>query len=192
MSKRLIFLLGGARSGKSYYAEQWAQKNGKNVLFVATAQAFDDEMRERIAHHRAERPAHWQTLEAPLDTAQALAERLVSKRFDIVLIDCLTLLASNLLLTLPEDCTQDEANTVIVDEVTRLLDIYETSSAAWLIVSNEVGLGVVPPTRLGRVYRDALGRANQRVAQAADEVLLLVAGLSWRLKMSGSLPPNTL
>jgi adenosylcobinamide kinase/adenosylcobinamide-phosphate guanylyltransferase len=185
MSKRLIFLLGGARSGKSYYAEQWARENGNHVLYVATAQAFDDEMRERIARHREERPAHWQTLEAPLEAPQAIAEQLAESAFDTVVIDCLTLLASNLLLNLPDDCSQDEANAVILDEVVNLLAVCESSSATWVIVSNEVGMGVVPPTRLGRFYRDALGRANQRVAQAASDVLLLVAGLPWSLKSPG-------
>ncbi len=186
MSKRLIFLLGGARSGKSQYAERWAREHGQQVLFVATAQAFDDEMRERIANHQAARPAHWQTLEAPLAPADAIAHSLEAAVCDTVLIDCLTLLASNLLLTLPDDCTQADADAAILDEVAKLLKVYQQSSATWLIVSNEVGMGVVPPTRLGRFYRDALGRANQRLAQVADEVLLLVAGLSWSLKAPGN------
>lgn len=184
MTRKLIFLLGGARSGKSYYAEQWARSHGDQVLFVATAQAFDDEMRERIARHRSERPAHWHTLEAPQRTAEKIGETLEKAAYDTVLIDCVTLLASNVLLTLPDDCSQDDANEAILREVNALLEVYGKSSATWLVVSNEVGMGVVPPSRLGRFYRDALGRANQRIAQAADEVLLLVAGLSWALKRS--------
>jgi adenosylcobinamide kinase/adenosylcobinamide-phosphate guanylyltransferase len=180
MGKQLIFLLGGARSGKSSYAEQWAKENGENVLFVATAQAFDDEMRERIATHRASRPTNWGTLEAPLNVATSI--RTHSSGYDTVLVDCLTLLASNTLLQLPEDCTQTDADAAILGEVDGLLDAYHESTATWLIISNEVGMGVVPPYRLGRFYRDALGRANQRIAQHADDVLLLVAGLPWRLK----------
>lgn len=182
MSKRLIFLLGGARSGKSSYAEQWARDQGGQVLFVATAQAFDDEMRARITRHRQERPAHWQTLEAPTQTAHALAAVLSGSTSDTILLDCITLLAANILLALPEETSQEEVNELVLAEIDQLLAVYEQSNATWLVVSNEVGMGVVPPTRLGRLYRDALGRANQRIAQRADEVVLLVASLPWRLK----------
>lgn len=182
MGKKLIFLLGGARSGKSYYAEQWAIEHGKRVLFVATAQAFDDEMRERIAHHQSTRPEYWHTLEEPLDVSSAIATALAEGQYDTVLLDCITLLASNLLLTLPEDCTQEDANERILMQIDALLSVVSQSNITWLVISNEVGMGIVPPSRLGRLYRDALGRANQRFAQAADEVLLLVAGLPWSLK----------
>ncbi len=180
MAKRLIFLLGGARSGKSRYAEQWARRNAERALFVATAEAHDEDMRRRIAEHRQERPAHWHTLEAPRDTARQIAA--CSAGHDTLLLDCLTLLTSNILLTLPEGATQTEANDAVLREVERLLAVYADSDATWLVVSNEVGMGVVPPTRLGVLYRDMLGRANQRLAEAADEVLLLVAGIPWRLK----------
>lgn len=180
MAGRLIFLLGGARSGKSRYAETWAREQGGNVLFVATAQAFDDEMRERIARHRQERPAGWTTVEAPRQTGAAIQAALAGH--DTVLVDCITLLASNVLLALPEDVAQDAVNRAVLAEIDALLAVQAASAATWLVVSNEVGMGVVPPTRLGRFYRDALGYANQRLAQAADEVLLLVAGLAWRLK----------
>lgn len=180
MGRQLIFLLGGARSGKSTYAEQWAQTHGKEVLFVATAQAFDDEMHERIAAHRASRPASWQTLEAPLNVGAAIQR--VTAPHDTLVLDCLTLLASNALLTQADSCTQAEADAAVSAEVEALLRAYQRSQATWLVISNEVGMGVVPPYRLGRLYRDALGRANQRFAQAADEVLLLVAGLPWKLK----------
>lgn len=179
---KLILLLGGARSGKSHYAETWAQEHGGQVLFVATAQAFDDEMRERIARHRAERPSNWQTLEAPLATGKAVHEALQAGTFDVVLLDCITLLASNILLSLPDACTQDDVSAAILVEIDSLLDTIAQSDATWLMVSNEVGMGIVPPTRLGRFYRDGLGRANQRLAQAAHQVLLLVAGLPWALK----------
>jgi adenosylcobinamide kinase/adenosylcobinamide-phosphate guanylyltransferase len=149
---------------------------------VATAQAFDEEMRIRIDRHRQERPAHWRTLEAPLHAGASLAPRLDGNAYDTVLLDCITLLAANILLALPEEATQDEVNHAVLDEIERLLQVYAQSSATWLVVSNEVGMGVVPPTKLGRLYQDALGRANQRIAQCADEVLLLVAGLPWKLK----------
>ncbi|MBA3533785.1 MAG: bifunctional adenosylcobinamide kinase/adenosylcobinamide-phosphate guanylyltransferase [Ardenticatenales bacterium] len=182
MGKRLILLLGGARSGKSRLAEQWADEQGQNVLFVATAQAFDADMQERIARHRAERPTHWQTLEAPLAVSHALQP--VMQSYDTVVVDCITLLASNVLLTLPEDCTQAMATNAVLEEIEALLASYQDSEATWIVVSNEVGMGIVPPSTLGRLFRDALGRANQRLASVADEVVLLVAGLPWWLKNS--------
>jgi adenosylcobinamide kinase/adenosylcobinamide-phosphate guanylyltransferase len=182
MGQRLIVLLGGARSGKSSYAEQWARERGGGVLFVATAQAFDDEMRERITRHQQERPAHWQTLEAPVATGPVITAALSTTPAETVLVDCVTLLAANVLLALPEACPQETVTDAVLAEVEALLAAYAASDATWLFVSNEVGMGVVPPTRLGRFFRDALGRANQRLAGQADEVLLLVAGLPWRLK----------
>ena len=180
MARRLILLLGGARSGKSHYAETWAREHGKRVLFVATAQATDADMQGRIADHRATRPPAWQTLEAPNDTARQIAACPLAH--DTLILDCITLMTSNILLSLPDSVSQQEANEAALCEVDRLLDLHQRSAATWLLVSNEVGMGVVPPTRLGVLYRDMLGRANQRVAEAADEVLLLVAGIAWRLK----------
>jgi adenosylcobinamide kinase / adenosylcobinamide-phosphate guanylyltransferase len=180
MDRQLMFVLGGARSGKSTYAQEWAQQHGREVLFVATAQAYDDDMRQRIARHRNDRPAHWHTLEVPLNVADAI--RAQTLPHDTVVIDCLTLLASNVLLSLPEDADQDTVNAAVLAEVDALLSAYATSSASWLIVSNEVGMSVVPPTRLGNLFRDALGRANQRLASQSDQVVLLVAGLPWYLK----------
>lgn len=182
MSK-LILLLGGARSGKSSTAERMAHDIGsENVLYIATAQAFDDEMRERIAKHRAERPQGWQTLEAPLNVAEHL--KTITPLPAVILLDCITLLASNALLALPdpENTSQEAANHAILQEIDMLIDRIAASERTWLVVSNEVGMGVVPPYRLGRLYRDALGAANQRLASIADEVFLLVAGLPWRLK----------
>jgi adenosylcobinamide kinase/adenosylcobinamide-phosphate guanylyltransferase len=180
--KRLIFLLGGARSGKSTYAENWARDHGDRVLFVATAQAFDDEMRDRITRHRVTRPAIWHTLEAPRDTGAAIQNALQTNSFDTVIVDCITLLATNALLALPDGAGQAAADAAILAEIDALIAAYHAADATWLVVSNEIGMGVVPPTRLGRFFRDSLGRANQRLAGAADEVLLLVAGLPWQLK----------
>jgi adenosylcobinamide kinase/adenosylcobinamide-phosphate guanylyltransferase len=186
VSKRLILLLGGARSGKSAYAENWARTHGRRVLYVATAEALDGEMRDRIAHHRASRPAAWRTLEAPRDVGRAIRERAAGESFDTLVLDCVTLLASNVLLALPEDANQAAVDAALRAEIDDLLAAYSAGNATWLVVSNEVGLGVVPPSRLGRLYRDALGRANQRLAAAADRVLLLVAGLPWELKPPGA------
>ena len=180
MSKKLIFLLGGARGGKSHYAEQWARVYGKQVLFVATAEASDSDMAARIAAHRAQRPAGWHTLEAPRQVPQRIAA--CALPHDTLLLDCLTLLTSNVLLGLPKKSSQKEADKATLREIEALLEVYERSDATWLVVSNEVGMGVVPPSRLGVLFRDMLGRANQRVAERADEVLLMVAGLPWKLK----------
>lgn len=183
MAKRLTLILGGARSGKSSYAEQLATARRGNVLYLATAQAWDDEMATRIANHRAQRPAGWQTVEAPQQVATTLATALSTlPPTGVILLDCLTLLASNVIIALPEDCSEAQATAALKDEVDALLQLYQTQDLAWIIVSNEVGLGVVPPYPLGRVYRDALGRANQQLAQVADDVLFMVAGLPMVVK----------
>jgi adenosylcobinamide kinase/adenosylcobinamide-phosphate guanylyltransferase len=174
---KITFILGGARSGKSHYAQQLASQRGKNVLFIATAQAFDAEMQQRITAHQQERPQHWRTLEVPLNVSQALAHHRYPA--EIILLDCLTLLVSNILLASGTEENVDEQRvTEAVDrEVNELLDWVATHSADWIIVSNEVGLGLVPPYPLGRVYRDVLGRANQKIAAKAEEVFFMVAGL---------------
>jgi adenosylcobinamide kinase/adenosylcobinamide-phosphate guanylyltransferase len=178
MTNRFTFILGGARSGKSAYAQKLAAERGRDVLYVATAQAGDDEMAARIAAHRAERPPHWRTLEAPRGVGLALR----GVQADVILLDCLTLLANNVLVPLPEPVTEADAVAALDVEVDGLLAACAEGGAGWIVISNEVGLGLVPPYPLGRVYRDALGRANQRVAARADEVLFMVAGLPMRVK----------
>ena len=176
----MTLITGGARSGKSALAERIAAR-GKRVLYVATAEGRDEEMRRRIAAHRAARPAHWDTLEEPLDLAEAL--RCVHRRYDTVLIDCLTLWVSNLLLRQePLGARERTGDEGILDAARQLLDLAAGSVACWIMVSNEVGLGVVPPSPLGRAYRDALGRVNQLVAARAREVYLMVAGLPMQVK----------
>jgi adenosylcobinamide kinase / adenosylcobinamide-phosphate guanylyltransferase len=177
---KLVLILGGARSGKSRTAERMAAElGGEQVLYIATAEACDEEMRERITLHQTNRPAAWQTLEAPQDVAGRLQGMQLP---EVVVLDCITLLASNLLLSLPDDCLQVDANQAVLQEIDNLLARQHTSASTWIMVSNEVGMGIVPPYRLGRLYRDVLGTANQRLALAANEVLLMVAGLPWRLK----------
>ena len=180
MDGALTLILGGARSGKSRYAEQAAPQLGQRVLFVATAEPGDEEMRARIAAHRAARPQDWTTLEAALDVGRAMQG--VAQDYDVVLLDCLTLLASNVLLRLGERVDETTAEAALMAEIDALLVAYRARRAHWLIISNEVGLGLVPPYPLGRVYRDLLGRANQRLAAEADNVLFLVAGLPLVLK----------
>ncbi len=176
---QLILILGGARSGKSAYAERLAQERGGAVLFVATAAAGDEEMAQRIAAHRADRPAAWQTLEAPTGVAAAIAA--CDSAADILLLDCVTLLVSNLLLA-REAAGEAAIGRAIDAEIEALLAAIAVMEATWIVVSNEVGMGLVPPYPLGRAYRDLLGRANARLAARADRAYLLVAGLALDLK----------
>ncbi|MDE2992088.1 MAG: bifunctional adenosylcobinamide kinase/adenosylcobinamide-phosphate guanylyltransferase [Chloroflexota bacterium] len=176
MSKRLTLVLGGVRAGKSRYAQTLAQ-TGRRVLVVATAEAGDQEMAARIQAHRAERPADWDTLEEPLALATALAPRVPD--YDTVLLDCLTLWVSNLLLRRAD---AGRATPDIAAEADGLLRLYEQGNASWIVVSNEVGLGVMPANELARTYADELGRVNQIFAAAADDVILMVAGVPVNIK----------
>jgi adenosyl cobinamide kinase/adenosyl cobinamide phosphate guanylyltransferase len=187
MTKQLILVLGGARSGKSTFAERLARRRGGRVLYVATAEAMDEDMERRIMAHRQQRPEEWQTLEEPLELTSALPP--VLGGYDTCLLDCLTLWASNLLLSMEGNPNAEQE---IQAAAGSLLDVYEQSSATWIMVSNEVGLGVVPPSRLGAVYRDALGRVNQAVAARADRVYFMVAGLALEMKSLGALSYTSL
>jgi adenosylcobinamide kinase/adenosylcobinamide-phosphate guanylyltransferase len=162
----LTFLLGGARSGKSTLAVELARQAGGNVTFIATGEARDDEMAERIALHRAERPAQWKTVEEPVDLAAALADA-----GDVAVVDCLSLWVANLLERDHDVSTANAAALRSARERERTI-----------VVSNEVGLGVVPPTELGRRYRDILGMVNADWAAAADEALFVVAGRALELR----------
>lgn len=189
MGKQLIFILGGARSGKSTYAQQLAGRlGGESVVYVATAEGGDDEMRARIAVHREERPAGWRTVEAPTLAGLDLTGEAGAAR--VVLLDCVTLLVSNAVIAAGDEVGSAAAEAASGREVDALLAAYAAGDAAWIVISNEVGMGLVPPYPLGRTYRDALGRANQRIAAAADRVVLLVAGLPWELKSPDGLTAN--
>jgi len=178
---KLILILGGARSGKSTYAQNLAlELGGGSVAYVATAEALDEEMRARIRAHQAERPDGWRTIEEPRQVAVRVAAE--AGRVRVVLLDCLTVLTSNLILSLGETPEPKQAEALVLAEVEALIAGCRAGAATWILVSNEVGLGLVPPYPLGRLYRDLLGRANQRLAAAADEVVFLVAGLPMRLK----------
>jgi len=172
---QLTLILGGARSGKSTFAERLAATRDGRVTYLATAQAHDDEMVARIAKHRADRPPHWRTVECPLDPAAAL--RAHAAETDCFLLDCLTLLVSNLLLADLESCEQ-----TVQRALDALLTAYREAETDLILVSNEVGLGLVPEYPLGRTYRDLLGRANQHLAAQADAVYYLVAGLPLNVK----------
>lgn len=175
---KFIFVLGGARAGKSGFALRLANErvNGAGVCFIATAQALDDDMEQRITRHRAERPAHWTTIEEPYRLDDALLKANTSQ---LVIVDCLTLFVSNWLLRSDNEVQCEET----VRNISQgFLTTLKSQHRSVICVSNEAGLGVVPETRLGRTFRDLLGRVNQQFAEAADEVYLLVAGLPLRVK----------
>jgi adenosyl cobinamide kinase/adenosyl cobinamide phosphate guanylyltransferase len=167
----LTLLVGGARSGKSTLAVQMAQRQQSHVTFIATAEPFDDDLRDRVARHRAERPAHWTTVECPLELAEAI--RLVPDDHFLI-VDCLTVWLGNLF-----------AHVNDVPTISRYgHDMHEALRARrgpTVVVSNEVGMGVHPETAMGREYRDELGRLNQSVAAVAETTLLLLAGRAVRL-----------
>ncbi|HZD31073.1 MAG TPA: bifunctional adenosylcobinamide kinase/adenosylcobinamide-phosphate guanylyltransferase [Candidatus Angelobacter sp.] len=160
-------MLGGVRSGKSRYAQQLAAV-GERVAFIATAEGLDDDMRQRIARHREDRPASWTTIEAPLALEDALLQ--CGSDFDTILVDCLTVWTANLMQRAASGGDAPQAH------AERLVQILHRIPASVILVSNEVGSGIVPDNELGRSYRDLLGLVNQRVAAGSDEVILLVAG----------------
>ena len=188
----LTLILGGARSGKSDLALRMAAVSGRDVLFVATMQAGDDELRARIATHRSERPAHWRTIEEPLDVTDAV--RSEARTGDFVVLDCVTLWVSNVLLTHVRDVDEiaPEPASVAARDVGGRIDAFVEWACGFdgdvAVVSNEVGLGVVPAYPLGRLFRDALGAANAALARRADRVYQVNAGLVLDLKALGAQP----
>lgn len=196
IAPRLVLVLGGARSGKSAFAERLAASSGKAVAFIATATADDDEMRARIVRHRASRPEKWFTLEEPLDLAGVVQQ--AYEIADVLLLDCVTLWLGNVLLQEEVQRERDDVgkgkedqsitNTLFDERSLRMIDALlavvrsAEPNKTLIVVSNEVGLGIVPAYALGRVYRDTLGFVNQRLAQAADRVYLMVAGMAVDIK----------
>jgi len=181
----ITLVLGGTRSGKSSFAEKMAGQLAENIGYIATGQALDAEMEERIALHKSNRPINWETYEEPLDVANILEKN--KNRHKVFLLDCLTLLISNILL---KDQNIDEINSqvlnvkekVIVEKIKKIISITKKENLNLIIVSNEVGLGLVPSSSLSRGYRDIVGRANQLLATEADQVILVWAGIPLQLK----------
>jgi adenosylcobinamide kinase / adenosylcobinamide-phosphate guanylyltransferase len=167
MTREIVLITGGARSGKSRYAEQRAAEMGAQPLYMATAEAKDEEMAQRIAEHQKRRGAQWRTVEEPLELAEALlAQR---GKIDCALVDCLTLWISNLLIRHDDKYASEKVEELI--EKLAQLDFHV------VLVTNEVGWGIVPDNPLARKFRDLAGWTNQRVAHIATEVILMVAGM---------------
>ena len=169
---KITFILGGARSGKSMYALKLAKKR-KRVAFIATCQALDKEIQERILLHKKQRPKHWKTFEEPIDLNPLLMR--IGNSFDCILIDCLTLLVSNFMLA---GYKREE----IFEKIEAILAILRKKKAEVIMVSNEVGLGLVPANKLGRDFRDIAGKVNQTAAKQANEVFFTISGIPMKMK----------
>lgn len=173
-------ITGGARSGKSTFAEKYAAHLGLPVIYIATAQIFDDEMAQRVKKHRQQRPEHWQVIEEPYAIQSAL-ENLQDKNA-VVLLDCVTLWLSNLLL---KALKPSEAEDYILKEVQKVALLAKEITPPVIMVTNEVGQGIVPENALARTYRDLAGKANQLLARQADKLYWVVAGYPVEIKQSG-------
>ena len=188
MAKKFVLILGGARSGKSSFAQGMAAELGEKVLFVATGEPLDEEMVLRIKEHKRTRPQNWRTLEIAITVGQKLEGQIGNA--EVVLLDCLTLLISNILTKEAAasscHCERNEANSEtekqVATEMEDLIGCIDKHESNFIVVSNEVGLGLVPESKLGRVYRDLLGKANQLLAQHADEVYFMASGIPMKIK----------
>jgi adenosylcobinamide kinase/adenosylcobinamide-phosphate guanylyltransferase len=183
---RIVLVTGGARSGKSSFAEQLAQGAGASIAYIATAKALDAEMEDRIAQHRQQRPDTWQTFEAPTRPSAVIEAQ--GQECDALLLDCLTVMITNRMLDQGVDWDQPtvaQLHTVEADilaEIEAIVIAASTGRADLIVVTNEVGYGIVPLSPLARFFRDCAGRVNQRMARAADQVYLVVSGLPMRIK----------
>ena len=177
---KIILVTGGARSGKSTFAEKLALISGKKVGYIATAEVGDQEMAERIELHRMRRPAEWITYEAPLQAETVVAE--AGDRVSFFLFDCLTVYTANQLLAQPDSSEFRTRCAAVLAAVDRLLDAARNFAGTIVFVTNEVGDGIVPDNRLAREFRDVAGLVNQKVAAAADEVYWMVCGLPVEIK----------
>jgi len=183
--KKLVLVTGGARSGKSTYAEKLAGGYGEGIVYLATAVATDGEMVQRIKDHQAYRPSSWTTVEESLKISDALAKMPLGTK--AVLIDCITFWVSNHLIDKggmeePRGKKVQEIEMAIIEEAVKLCESLKELDCSVIMVSNEVGLGLVPEHVLSRIYRDALGRVNQMLAQDSDEVIFMVSGIPLRVK----------
>lgn len=183
-----IFITGGIRSGKSSFAQELAKDLGGAVLFVATAEGRDEEMQERIRKHKKTRPSGWRTLEITANLAENIAKEMnPHQEAQVVIVDCLNMLISNILLGCsnpenPEETDYKAAEKIADSELASLEACIKKSKATFIVVSNEVGMGLVSPNKLARCYQDLLGTANQRLAQFSGEVYFMVSGIPLKIK----------
>lgn len=179
-----ILIIGGARSGKSSFAQELAVKLGEPILFVATAEAKDEEMRRRIETHKRLRPTLWNTLESATSVGSQIGKNVGQAR--VVIVDCVTLLVNNVLCQhmngADEKIDTEVIEQQVTDEITQLIDCMNNSEASFIVVTNEVGTGLIPTSAMARLYRDLLGKANQMLGQHVDRVYLMVAGLPLQVK----------
>lgn len=176
----LIFITGGARSGKSAYAVELAKRHGGRTAFIATAVAGDDEMEQRIQLHQASRPPAWTTVEEPIKVAEAISG--VAVNHQSIIVDCLTLLVSNLIFATPQEPVNPEHEQSILKAIKQIAETAKNTASTVIVISNELGMGIVPDNALARYFRDVCGRANQLLAAAADEVYVCFSGIPVRIK----------
>ena len=190
--KKIILVTGGARSGKSRFAEKMADDFGGKVLYVATAKASDSEMVERISHHKQSRPAHWGTYEGYKNFSNDQFIE-IAKKYEVALVDCLTVMSSNIILEqfgdlegnteyLFDNEKAQRIETKVLIEINGLMNALEDANITAIMVTNEVGMALVPEFPLGRLFRDIAGRVNQRVADRACEVYFCVSGIPMKIK----------
>ncbi|PIE59939.1 MAG: bifunctional adenosylcobinamide kinase/adenosylcobinamide-phosphate guanylyltransferase [Desulfobulbus propionicus] len=184
---RLTLITGGARSGKSTYAEQLLDSRYSSVAYIATARILDDEMGDRVARHKRQRPADWQTFEEPLQPSRIVSRE--GNQFDAILLDCLTVLTTNIILQdaavgwdKPDIALLNLLEQEVMREIDNLIKAVSVFSGHLVAVTNEVGLGIVPADPLSRFFRDCSGRVNQSMAAAAEAVLFVVAGIPMQVK----------
>ena len=172
----MIFITGGCRSGKSRYALDYANQHFSKKLYLATCEALDEEMAQRIEHHKKMRGPEWQTVEEPIEIVEKI--RQYGDKVEVILLDCITLWLSNLLIKWNDDLR-------VMEEVNQLIDTIKQSQTFFIMVSNEVGMGIVPAEPLSRRFRDLSGMANQKIAEMADTVIFTVSGIPIFLKGIG-------
>ncbi|MGD0915805.1 MAG: bifunctional adenosylcobinamide kinase/adenosylcobinamide-phosphate guanylyltransferase [Thermodesulfobacteriota bacterium] len=173
MGKEMIFITGGCRSGKSRFALDHADRHFSRKLYLATCEALDEEMAQRIEQHKKMRGPEWQTIEEPIKIVERIKE--CGEGVEVILMDCITLWLSNLL-------TREKTDLKIMDEMTRFVEMIKQTPTSFIVVSNEVGMGIVPADPLGRRFRDLSGMANQKIAEAANTVIFMVSGIPIFLK----------
>lgn len=182
----IILVTGGARSGKSSFAESLCKSQNNKTAYIATSVAFDDEMKNRVKKHQESRPKEWKTYEIYKDIYSIVEE--LDQKYNTVIMDCITLMVNNLMFTYNiemDKATSEELNELenyIKNQLTKLLEAVKKTNLYFVIVSNEIGMGIVPENKLSRIYGDFVGRANQLIGKYSDEVYLVVSGIPMKVK----------